>query len=336
MQSYLLQTQVEYEFKRLSYNDNIVSSLRAIYERRIVIDGTLDVSLDTSLQEAFWREFQQKEDSEFLRFSLSADVSALSCLMEQLVAYHVLASEKKWTSESVKAEAAMKRVIRRLLGFVLERFSTQLEKWKLREPDFWVVNDDVQWKDTTIKWNETDNSWFATPISWDSLSPLDWYNILGSLILLSGNKYYYENFGREKMVLQHWMVEAANHTGPKKVDRSQCMICYEKLNSQFQCDKCKVCYGDFCPCGLSTFSGKSKSSPDYTTQYSYTFGVSPSPSVMSPVGVDTQPATSGFTFGASSSSSTPSFAIGTASGFGSSKNPAASSTKKDGECSSCH
>ena len=265
IQSYVLQTQIEYELKRLSYNVDVVSSLLAISERIKVIGGAsrLGNSLDTSLQATFWREFQRMEDVEFLRFSHAVHVSALSCLMEQLVAYHVFACNKKWAAESVKAEAAMKRVICRLFGFVLERFSMQFEKKKL-EPDFWVANDGVQWKDATIKWNETDGSWFATPLSWDNLSPLDWYNVLGSLILLSGNKYFYENFGREKMVLQNGMVEAAHHIGHQRVDRSRCILCYEKLNIRFQCISCNVFYGESCPCDQSPFPGQTMPVPEDT------------------------------------------------------------------------
>ena len=209
IQSCLRQSRMEYLLEQLRYeSSDIVPSLRNIYKVQMAIEGVTTDRWCTLFKTTFWREFQRIEEAEFLRISSCIDVRFLPCVMEQLIGYHAFVSDKNWTSEKDKALGAMKRVIRRLIGFVVNRCAAGLAKMKQKD-DFSVFKGSMN---AGIKGVYKRRYLLSSSLSWDQLSPLDWYIIMGSLSLLGGNKYVYENFAKETLIIQQWKFHVLHYS----------------------------------------------------------------------------------------------------------------------------
>jgi small GTP-binding protein len=69
-------------------------------------------------------------------------------------------------------------------------------------PWHWEQTEPNTWKNKHTSVTRTGEHPYLGKPSWTNLSPHDWTQVLGSLLLVSSNKHFYLRFGREKMLLE--------------------------------------------------------------------------------------------------------------------------------------
>ena len=113
------------------------------------------------------------------------------------------------------------------IAFVIDHWND----WKNLpgKPDFSIKDDAVQWDDSKIQWNSEKCTWFTQP-AWKNLSPADYFNRFGCLNFLSGNKYFYENFGFEKLLLQQFLQQSLECNRFQHLIKKKCTRCMKGLD----------------------------------------------------------------------------------------------------------
>jgi GTPase SAR1 family protein len=92
-------------------------------------------------------------------------------------------------------------------GFVLQPKSRYQHGWSFQVPPaeypwHWEQTEPNTWKNKHTSVTHTGENPHLGKPSWTNLSPHDWTQVLGSLLLVSSNKHFYLRFGREKMLLE--------------------------------------------------------------------------------------------------------------------------------------
>lgn len=205
----LLQAQLGIATSLLSSSKkNIGFDLHMIYERRSVLNQPTN-----ELKNVFWRIYKEFVVSAFAAFSRPGEVLKLADPMNQLASYYEFTRRVKWDGENVLIVEAMKKLVQRQIGVLLEKE----HEWSV-----------FVWQSGKLASGEI--------LSWADISPLDWVSIFASVLLPSSDRYGYENFGKEKMAMESCLARL----------RNQLVAHFEAIDLCPSCMRGQLCAGGVC------------------------------------------------------------------------------------------
>ena len=266
IQRQLVNKQIQVALSHVSYKEGVlVDALRSVYTKSKALarytGHVPNNHSDASLQKTFWTALETMTDDGYWKFEGGIDVRWMAKVMDQLTKYHSLSVDAGWIQEETQVVIMMKRVVRRLIGFVIGRWNERwvecTEPWK---PDFAIHKKTgfLLWNDEKISWNDNHKRWFKEPLSWNLLTPLDWLQIFHCLTMIS-SKHFFENFGAEKMVLETLKLRTLTHI-PVEVEfypKDSCIACMKTLDSGHRCSNCRFFFQESCPnCGSKVSLGE--------------------------------------------------------------------------------
>lgn len=213
-QDRMIRRQLESSLKKLSHDSGYYDRLVSIYRQSLVLDKPT-----SHLKETFWALYSKSYHEAYAKFEKSpSHIATMHGPLQVLMQYaSELHEELHRTGEAVnekeedakKILASMKSAIKQQYGLIVEK----AHQWKKsREqrggkapthnlPEHWKwIENRSQWKNTrtglVVSGNEDENPGFRLT-SWDDMSPRDWISVIDSIMLMSYNKYFCENFGAE-------------------------------------------------------------------------------------------------------------------------------------------
>jgi hypothetical protein len=111
------------------------------------------------------------------------DPMRLTVPMEQLIEFKTWMKKLELNSEMANLEAASTILVKRQLQLILHKNSL----WSFDE--WYREMNSIEWRRASCQ-------------DWYHVSPSDWNTIISSLLLTSSDCYFYESFGREKIMLE--------------------------------------------------------------------------------------------------------------------------------------
>ena len=188
-QSQLIGQQLDIAMKKLDSNGNILQQLRLIMDQSKTL-GQLNTVL---LSETFFDLYRKQQAVAFATYEMSMDLHGLHYAMDQLVYFcedfnmtlHCNPDgsyNPNWKVGYAQAVQCMKELIVHQCHVI----AVNLHLYH----DF-------------SKWNEMMAKRHVIGPTWETMSPHDWHTMIGSILLLSHSKYFIENFGRQKIILDH-------------------------------------------------------------------------------------------------------------------------------------
>ena len=244
MQTTILEQQMERSLNELLSLENIEQSpplsypsfsllapqMHSVYTKFQALYGSTEasMSLPTELQSAFWAAYETLEVSS-LKVLLDegpTNVSALSEPLEQLFSFHSICQLLDW-QEGTAA------VLKRSKGLVLKYFQLLLEQESIYSYSDWGAS-----------FQSTKNDSSRNP--WMSLSPKDWMQMWGSVLLLSYDKHFCQNFGREKLLIEELLGKAKEawnlHKDTKLRLCPHCGAPLQPYQNEWRCDACRFAF----------------------------------------------------------------------------------------------
>ena len=162
-----------------------VDTLRTICEKYQQVDSGTTFKEDVTTN--FWLIYSDCEDGSFSRFEREMNPERLNFAVQQLQDYKTWIDNLHWKDEEEKVLSALNSLVRRQLNFILHKNSL----WSF--DDWYRKMNACGWTMKNLPHNQQ---------NWSHISPNDWGTIIGSLLLASSDRYFYESFGREKIALE--------------------------------------------------------------------------------------------------------------------------------------
>ena len=199
--------QIAESLKSLQVLPGIVAVLASEYKKMAALssDATENGFMHPLLASTFWRLYKRLEDNAFRDFDGSSGaVHRLAPLAEELIEYFKFGGETGWEKEQDLVRTSFKQLVRRQIGTVLQKQSKYL-------------------------------NWTWTPFpsqrfDWKYLSPGDWENLFSSIQLLSYDKSFCQEFGRELGLIEN--LKTQRNMAPPQLE------CHEE---PIPCPECNQC-----------------------------------------------------------------------------------------------
>jgi GTPase SAR1 family protein len=202
----------------LSPSSGIADELELVYKKIVVLSPISQKSQTiTVVKETFKRLYKDHENAIFQQFTSPDAIALLAPLAEELLGYFKFAGKAEWKEEQALLCDSFKHLVRRQIAVVLEKESENLH---------WV-------------WSPFRH----VNLSWDYLSPGDWDTIFCSIQLLSYDKNFCQEFGRELAAIDHLKAQRRLVCKSPKVtfdyDKIGCPSCTTELDFHRHCTRCQ-------------------------------------------------------------------------------------------------
>jgi hypothetical protein len=107
-----------------------------------------------------------------------------------------------------------------------------------QHPWHWEQTEPNTWKNKHTGATRTGDHPDLGKPSWANLSPHDWTQVLGSLLLISSNEHFYLCFGREKMLLEHHLRVFDSYFDPLCIGGGHSSCPHGRSNTQPSAEMC--------------------------------------------------------------------------------------------------
>jgi GTPase SAR1 family protein len=196
------------DMQQLSNNSKLLApQLYSVFTKFQVLYGNTDaaLSLPQELQSAFWAAYDKMELAALqtvVQLGLG-EVRALGQPIAQLMSYYSVSKALAWPDGSKLVARKMKHLLLQFLQLLFEQEANyNYDGWG---DEFQATcHQHAVAKKNGNKYNNPHDQ--ASP--WKSLSPKDWIHIWSSILLVSYDKYFCEQFPREKMVMEDLLERA--------------------------------------------------------------------------------------------------------------------------------
>ena len=252
-QDRMIRRQLESSLKQLTHDSGYYDRLVSIYRQSLVLDRPT-----SHLKETFWALYSKSYHEAYAKFEKSPSHVAtmhgpLQVLMryaselhEELHRSGEVADEKE--EDAKKIVALMKSAIKQQCGLIVRK-AYQWKKSREQRggkalnhnlPEHWKwLKNRSQWKNTctglVVPGNEDENPGFRLT-SWDDMTPRDWITVIDSIMLMSYNKYFCENFGAEIVELK-WLDRTGKFVDFHNAASSNRFDCIAAANSDDELDR---------------------------------------------------------------------------------------------------
>ena len=249
-QTSILETRMEFSLRALldpasavfsAPNALLAPQMYSVYTKFQVLYGTTNAvqSLTKELQTAFWTAYDKMEVTA-LRQVLElgpAHVRALAQPMQQLISYYKISQLLHWSDSGAV-------VIRRMQQYLLQTLQLFLEQEALYDYEAW--GDHFQ-----ALVHEEGTLVHGKRNPWTTVSPKDWTHIWSSILLVSYNSHFCNQFGREKLLLQELLDKAqCSWKTYHKLSLRLCPHCGLSLHAvqnEWRCDSCMFAFSTCFP-----------------------------------------------------------------------------------------
>jgi GTPase SAR1 family protein len=207
----LIQKQIDVALRALSHKSSFVEKLRGVFHKRRALGQPTE-----DLPSHFWETYQQCEDAAFRSFAESpTGVKNLEKPVKELVEFCAFAKNQGLDDECAKCMSRFKALVVRQIGLFLSKESIANAEWVTRE-----ATDSVQW---------------------GSLHPIDWVRACQSVLLVSNSKAFYDQLGREIMLIDDAKHKWMDHARQVPSSFGNCQQCpRSSLDFNGYCRTCKV------------------------------------------------------------------------------------------------
>lgn len=146
----------------------------------------------------FWNHYERCESTNINAVKKTVNPAPLAQSFLELEKYHDLAGLLQWPSEQSKAKARMNKLYSQQISLVVDKEKS----WSL-DKFLDAVRTTPRNKKSNKKQRLVGAEWKApNHVTWDNLSPMDWENVLSSILLPMGEMEVYKDFGIEKSKLE--------------------------------------------------------------------------------------------------------------------------------------
>jgi hypothetical protein len=186
-QEIILKRQQEYCLGTFDSGDTtVVARLRQIHFSPWSIPGGDPASLVAT----FWALYHACEDNALADFNATMNTRVFDAPLRHLCYYKDLLHETKWEGPIVVV-SALQSVLRSQIKIIIQKHQLwSFERWyNKREKSQWTRQADEE-------------------PCWKYMSPLDWSNVYGSILLVANDRYISTRMGKEKIMLENLQQKA--------------------------------------------------------------------------------------------------------------------------------
>ena len=252
-QDRMIRRQLESSLKKLTHDSGYYDRLVSIYRQSLVLDRPT-----SHLKETFWALYSKSYHEAYAKFEKSpSHVATMHGPLQVLMRYASELHEELHRSgeagdekeeDAKKIVALMKSAIKQQCGLIVKK-AYQWKKSREQRggkalnhnlPEHWKwLKNRSQWKNTctglVVPGNEDENPGFRLT-SWDDMAPRDWITVIDSIMLMSYNKYFCENFGAEIAELK-WLDRTGKFVDFHNAASSNRFDCIAAANSDDELDR---------------------------------------------------------------------------------------------------
>lgn len=252
-QDRMIRRQLESSLKQLTHDSGYYDRLVSIYRQSLVLDRPT-----SHLKETFWALYSKSYHEAYAKFEKSpSHVATMHGPLQVLMRYASELHEELHRSgeagdekeeDAKKIVALMKSAIKQQCGLIVRK-AYQWKKSREQRggkalnhnlPEHWKwLKNRSQWKNTctglVVPGNEDENPGFCLT-SWDDMTPRDWITVIDSIMLMSYNKYFCENFGAEIVELK-WLDRTGKFVDFHNAASSNRFDCIAAANSDDELDR---------------------------------------------------------------------------------------------------
>ena len=252
-QDRMIRRQLESSLKKLTHDSGYYDRLVSIYRQSLVLDRPT-----SHLKETFWALYSKSYHEAYAKFEKSpSHVATMHGPLQVLMRYASELHEELHRSgeagdekeeDAKKIVALMKSAIKQQCGLIVKK-ACQWKKSREQRggkalnhnlPEHWKwLKNRSQWKNTctglVVPGNEDENPGFCLT-SWDDMTPRDWITVIDSIMLMSYNKYFCENFGAEIVELK-WLDRTGKFVDLHNAASSNRFDCIAAANSDDELDR---------------------------------------------------------------------------------------------------
>ena len=252
-QDRMIRRQLESSLKKLTHDSGYYDRLVSIYRQSLVLDRPT-----SHLKETFWALYSKSYHEAYAKFEKSpSHVATMHGPLHVLMRYASELHEELHRSgeagdekeeDAKKIVALMKSAIKQQCGLIVKK-AYQWKKSREQRggkalnhnlPEHWKwLKNRSQWKNTctglVVPGNEDENPGFRLT-SWDDMAPRDWITVIDSIMLMSYNKYFCENFGAEIAELK-WLDRTGKFVDFHNAASSNRFDCIAAANSDDELDR---------------------------------------------------------------------------------------------------
>jgi GTPase SAR1 family protein len=179
VQTQLIGAQLDFAMsKSAQHSENIMDVLRDIHKKKVALGAPID-----TLPPFFWKAYKECEDDAFERLIGPGDVKTLEPPMALLIDYHRFATDVENAEEAEAMLEKLVTLVRRQINWILDLVHEQ------------ESSASGAFGSTATR----HSSRHGHPTTWESISLDDWTTILDSILLLSCDRSFCEEFGKEKI-----------------------------------------------------------------------------------------------------------------------------------------
>eukprot|EP00980_Cylindrotheca_fusiformis_P016288 scaffold4841_cov132-Cylindrotheca_fusiformis.AAC.1 len=217
-QFHLIKKQIDESMELLPASSGLVDKLDSILNQLTKLDPD-ESNHRESLSSVFWRNYKKFENESFDQLlSSPTAIDVLAPLADELIAYHQLAGKTLWKDEQASVYESLKGLVQRQISTILEKDTETISKW------VWAP--------------------FRKYPRWENLSPSDWDTIFSSIQLLSYDKRFCEEFGRELVCIdrlkrQRWREWSVPSEVNFDCEVISCPRCTAALDFNRWCGTCR-------------------------------------------------------------------------------------------------
>ncbi|CAB9496256.1 expressed unknown protein [Seminavis robusta] len=190
----------------------LAPQLYSVFTKFQVLYGNTDAALvlPQQLQTAFWTAYDKTEVAA-LQTVVQQGLTSIKALAEpigQLLSYHTVSKALGWTDGTNLVAKKMKHLAKQFLQLLFEQESRyDYDGWgdQFQSTCHQHGATSNQPQQPKTKQN-TSNSNSSSP--WQSLSPKDWITVWSSILLLSYDRHFCQQFSREKLVMEELLERA--------------------------------------------------------------------------------------------------------------------------------
>jgi small GTP-binding protein len=288
----LLKKQIDTALKNLEWGPDLFPKLRSIYDSSIAFKQ--DVA---PMKKAFWNIYEKCKESALNDFATSLNIEKLQEPLDALTRYSSMVGSWGLQDEKARISKQAKILVHRQLGIVVTKHNDfDVNEWEKS------VHNGNSHVFTCPYCNRTPDGTVVAPIrlTWKALSPYDWRTIFESLLLLSFNRHFCENFGQEKILLELLKFEQMKKTCALsqqdldcyEYERCSCPFCSNGSSRNRMYQRCTHCKRDahfktkaLSGCYRAAVKmklGKGKLSPVDKPEYSFMFQIDTPESLADP------------------------------------------------------
>jgi signal recognition particle receptor subunit beta len=178
VQTQLIGAQLDFAMST-SAKHSVMDVLRVIHKKKVAIGAPID-----TLPPFFWKAYKECEDDAFAELIGPGDVKCLEPPMTLLIDYHRFATDVKCPEEAQAMVEKLVALVRRQINWVMD------------------LVDDHERSASGAFGAVRHSSRRESRITWESISLDDWTTILDSILLLSCDRSFCEEFGKEQIDMQ--------------------------------------------------------------------------------------------------------------------------------------